>query len=338
MNPQRFAVAALALCSLAYPQSATLRPEVTPEEDPQLRNRAVALLEKAVSLSSPVWPANEAIYRFKVTRPEPGYPADGMLRVAVQRPATRLWTFDYGPYHFVRIRGGINIYTVNTAEAEPAAVTLARKLLPVNLVHFDHDDLIQSIDPEVIDGAEADCIHFLTVSGDRQSANKLCVDSANGWLIYEQLGEVVIKQSAFYPFNNGWLPGRIERWTGPDKVIEIDAHVDVRRPEEFGAGYFEPPSGAVTMHDCNSFQLPVAVSTPQPDVRHASDKVVDVVVHGIVDMAGHPANLTVLDNTHQQLAAEALRLVASWTYQAGRCNYNPTTNRQDFVVHFKGWE
>lgn len=329
---------ALAVCPLAFSQSATLRPDAIPPEDPQLRNRAISLLEKAVALSSPVWPANEAIYRFTVMHPEPGYPADGILRVAVKTPATRLWAFDYGPYHFLRIMDGLAVYTVNASEAEPAAVTLVRKLLPVNLVHFDHEDLIRSIARENVDGLAADCIHFVTVYGDRQSTNKVCVDAANGWLVYQQLGEVIVKQSAFYRFNNGWLPGDIERWTGTDKIAEIDAHVEVRSPDAFDAAYFNPPADAVITHQCNSWEMPVAISTPQPEVRHASDAVIDIVVHGIVDTGGHPANLTVLDATHQQLAAEALRLVAAWTYRPAQCNYAPATNRQDFIVHFKGWE
>ena len=182
-----------------------------------------------------MWPANEGFYRFKMVRPEPGYPAEGTLRVAVKRPATRLWEYVYGPYHFIRIRDGMDLYTLATSEAELAARTLIKKLVPVNNVHFDHEDIIRRIADENVDGVAAQCIYFTTVAGDTQYSNKICVDAARGWPIYRQVGEIVIKESAFYQFNNGWLPGHVERWTGDTKIAEVEADVSTAP-----AGFISP--------------------------------------------------------------------------------------------------
>jgi hypothetical protein len=55
-------------------QTTTLRPDAAPVEDPQLRAQAVRLMERAVMLTTPVWPANEEFFNFRVPHPAPARP------------------------------------------------------------------------------------------------------------------------------------------------------------------------------------------------------------------------------------------------------------------------
>ena len=162
------------------------------------------------------------------------------------------------------------------------------------------------------------------------------MDTANGFLIYLRTGERVIHQPKFFRFNNGYLPGYLERWTGDERVAEIDESVVVR--ESFPDDYFDSPAGAAVTHACSGFQPAFAEKTPQPPARNNSNNVIDIVVHGRIGADGRPIELKALDTTHRELAGEAVKIVSGWTYKPAQCDYKPATQLSDFVVHFKGWE
>jgi hypothetical protein len=107
---------------------------------------------------------------------------------------------------------------------------------------------------------------------------------------------------------------------------------------EFPAGYFEYPPSSAIRHACNSFTPAYAQSTPQPEAKSFSNGGADIVVHGFVDKTGHTSELKVLDDTHHEIATEAMKIVASWTFQPAQCNYQPTSEQRDFIVHFQGWQ
>ena len=321
--------------TLAIAQTATLRSDAIPPEDPQLRARAVGLLEKANSLSSVAWPMNEETFHFRIVTPEPGEPDSGTLEIGVAAPQKKRWHFTYGGYELEQVQTGIEFARVQTGP-EPAAVTLVRKMVPVNLIRFDHEDIIGKIQNEAIDKTPARCIYFETIFGDRRQSGKVCVDAASGFLIYLRTGEMIVHQSKFFRFNNGYLPGHLERWTGDRKIADIDESVEVR--ESFSPGYFDNPAGAVISHACSAFQSAFAESIPQPPVKSNSDNVIDIVVHGRISADGRPIELKALDTTHQELANEAVKIISEWTYTPAQCDYKPTTQLSDFTVHFKGWE
>ncbi len=305
-------------------------------EDPRLRARAVGMLEHSAQVSSPVWPMNEEFFSFHIVNPEPGAAADGSLKIGVGRPDLKRWDFAYGVYQFSRVQNGIES-AIYQSGPEPADLIAVRKLLPVTLFHFDQSDLIRDITDKSIDGTPASCIDFDTITGSRRQSGTFCFDKAAGYLTYSKIDEVVIKQSKFYAFNNGFLPGHIERWTNGTKLFEVDTKIEVR-PAGFPPDYFDYPAGATITHACNSFTPAYADNTPQPPAKSFSDTGIDIVVHGFVDQTGHPVNLKVVDATHRDLADEALKLVPSWTFRPAQCNYRPTSQQRDFVVHFQGWQ
>lgn len=319
-----------------HSRAAQAAPQSTAPEDPQLRARAVGLIERAVQLSRPVWPMNEEFANFHIPNPEPGAAMDGSIKISVAAPSVMRWEFDYGAYHFSKVEND-DEYAVVSSGARPAGLTMVLKLLPVNLVRFDQSDIIRSIADESVDGTPADCINFDTIAGNRHRSGKVCTDKAAGFLIYEKIDDAVVKQSAFFRFNNGFLPGHIERWVNGVELVAIDSRVEVR-PEGFPPGYFDYPPGATISHACDSFTPAYADNTPQPLAKPNSDTGIDVTVHGVVDESGHTRDLRVLDQSYPDLAQEALKLVSTWTFRPAQCNYKPTAQQRDFVVHFQGWQ
>ncbi len=324
-------MAVIAPLALAAPH----RQSISTPEDPKLRATAVGLLEHADQLSSPVWPMNEQVYTFHIPNPEPGAPTDGSLKLGVGAPGLIRWEQLYGSYQLSQVQNGSEVATFTTG-LEPAAVVLVRKMVPVNRLHFDDSDIIRAVSDKTLDGVLATCIDFDTITGSRHINGSLCVDKSAGYLIYQRIDDVIIKQSKFFKFNNGYLPGHLERWTGDTLVAQIDAQIQVKT--EFDAHYFDYPASAKIKHLCNSFTPVFAENTPQPAAKSLSEKSTDIVVHGFVDEQGHPSGLQILDDTHHELAAEAMNIVSAWTFRAAQCDYKPTTERRDFIVHFQGWQ
>lgn len=327
----------LALFALfaAHPRMQAAPQSITPE-DPQLRARAVGLIEQATQLTRPVWPMNEEFATFHISNPEPGAATDGSLRIGVAKPWLMRWEYEYGTYHFIKIENGDEYASLITG-TRPASLEMVLRLLPANLVRFDQTDVIQSITDEPIDGTPASCIYVESIAGTRHQSSKICTDKAVGFLIYEQIDQVVIKQSAFFRFNNAYLPGHIERWVNGVKIVEIESKVEVR-PNGFPADYFNYPAGATITQACDSFVRAYAENTPQPPAKSNSDTAIDVVVHGVIDKTGHTTDLKAADQTYPYLAEEAVKLVATWTFRPAQCDYKPATEHRDFVVHFQGWQ
>jgi hypothetical protein len=167
-----------------------------------------------------VWPANEEAFTFHISNPEPGAASDGSIRIGVTRPALKRWEFVYGTYQLSQVQNDAEFATYKTGP-EPAAVTMVRKMIPVNLLHFDQSDIIRAVGDRTVDGTPATCIDFETITGARHQSGSICVDKVAGYLIYSKIDDVIIKQSGFYRFNNGFLPGHIERWTGETKLARI---------------------------------------------------------------------------------------------------------------------
>ena len=316
-------------------QTTTLRPDATPAEDPQLRAEAVRLMERAVMLTTPVWPANEEFFNFRVLHPAAGEAAEGSIKIGVRTRVNKRWEFIYGTYKFIRVQDGSEVATYRSENAEPAALTSVRKLLPAFHGQFERADVIRRISDATVDGRPARCIDFDTLKGDQQQSGQVCVDAQSGFLLSVRQGDETIRQSAYFRFNNASLPGHIERWMGNEKLVEIDSRVVVRT--EYPPEYFDYPPDAKIGHGCREFHRAFADRTPQPEPKTQSNEAVTVRLHGRVGKDGKPAALKVLDAARPDLAEEALRVVSGWTFHPAMCEYQPATEERDFEVTFKGW-
>ncbi len=318
-----------------FAQTATLRPEAAPAEDPQLRAEAVRLMERAVMLTTPVWPANEEFFNFRVLNPAPGEAAEGAMKIGVRTRVNKRWEFTYGTYKFIRVEDGSEFATYRSESAEPAALTSVRRLVPAFHGQFEAADIIRRVGDSTVDDRPARCIDFDTIKGDQQQSGQVCVDAQSGFLLSVRQGDETIRQSGYYRFNNASLPGHIERWVGTQKLIEIDSRVLVRT--EYPPDYFDYPPDAKIDNGCREFHRAFADRTPQPEPKAQSDEAISVRLHGRVGKDGKPIALKVLDTVRPDLAEEALRVVSGWTFHPAMCEYQPATQEMDFEVRFKGW-
>ena len=312
------------------------RAQQAASEDPQLRSEAVRLLERAMMLTTPTWPANEEFFKFKVMYPAPGEASEGTMKIGVKTTGNKRWEFVYGAYKFFQVQNGPEYATYRTAPVEPAVVTAVRKLVPVYQGQFDASDVIRNISEAKVYGIAARCIDFETIRGAFQGTGKVCVDSASGFLLSIRQGKETIRQSVYYRFNDASLPGHIERWVDGEKIFEIDSKVAVRK--DFEPEYFDYPQDAKIMTQCKSFHRAFADQTPQPEAKTFSQELVTVKVHGRVGKDGKPMSLKLLSlGVRQDLADEALTIVAKWTFHPAQCEYQASTQEMDFEVVFKGW-
>jgi hypothetical protein len=320
---------------VCFAQTSTLRPDAAPAEDPEVRAEAVRLMERADMLTTPVWPANEEFFNFRVLEPAPGEASEGTIKIGVKTRVNKRWEYTYGTYKVIRVQDGGELATYRSESAEPAALTSVRKLVPAFHGVFEPADMVRRIEDSTVDGRAARCIDFDTLKGDQQQSGQVCVDAQSGFLISVRQGDETIRQSAYFRFNNASLPGRIERWVGNQKLLEIDSKVVVRT--EYPPEYFDYPADAKIDHGCREFHRAFADHAPQPEPRTQSNEAITVRLHGRIGKDGKPNVLKVLDAVRPDLAEEALRVVSGWTFHPAMCEYQPATEETDFEVRFKGW-
>jgi hypothetical protein len=315
----------------ACAQTAKLRPEANPPEDPKLRAEAVRLLERANHVSTPaVWPPNEMTLKFRVGAPAPGDPFEGEYVSSVGVPGQRRQTWRYGNFELTQIRDGKRIAVLEPGTiAMPGVLNLLNEMAPIYLVRFDDQDIIRAItDPR--EGQR--CIQFETVTGDRQQTNEACVEVQNGWLLSIRAGDTATTNSNFFAFEGAFLPGHIERWTAGQKAMEVDETVVLK--SDYPPDYFTVPASS-TGFVCQEFRRAFEVSTPQPPPGPSMD-VIDVKLKGIINPNGTVTGLMPIEQTRPELTSEAMKLVATWTYKPATCAGKVVTWGTTFTVHFKG--
>ena len=314
---------------LAHAQTATVRPDALPFEDPELRAQAVGLLDRANQVSTPaVWGSNEMTLRFHVPNPAERQAGDGEYISSSGGPGLRRQEWHYGAYQLIQIRNGQRIGALQNNVPKPLALDWIQSLTPIYLIRFDHEDIIRSI----ADGPGGSrCIRFDTIFGDRLKEGEACIDSKNGWLLSIRTGDVSTRNSDFFPFAGAFLPGHIERWVGNTMLIAIDEAVVAK---DFPPELFKVPENS-TASICQEFRGAYAINTPQPEPGSAP-YVSDVTLTGFVGVDGHVFGLKSIDPTSPELSAEAIKQVSTWTFSPATCNGKPVTWETHFVVHFKG--
>lgn len=315
---------------VAFGQTATLRPDARPPEDPKLRAEAVALLERANRVSTPLqWPPNQMTLRFHVPEPAPGDPVDGEYVSSVGGPGLRRQEWHYGAYQPIQIRNGQRLAITQNTVPRPPILEVLPQITPIFLVRFDHEDIIRGIS----DGAGASrCIQFDTVFGDRQQNCEICVDAAQGWLLSSRLGDQVTRNSKFFAFQGAFLPGRVERWVGEHELMAVDSEIVLKH--DYPPDFFSVPQSASYL--CGDFRRAYAENTPQPPLQSSSTDVHDVNLIGLIGADGRVSGLRAIDRVRPDLNERAIALVSTWTYAPARCNGEPAAWQTAFTVHFKG--
>ncbi len=329
------ALSVVVLSPLSLAQTAILRPEVNPPEDPKLRADAVALLERAVQVSTPAtWTNVEIDIHFHVGSPEPGEPSEGDYSLNVGNWwKLRRHEWHYGTYSLVLVRNGDRFNQLISEGTKPAFTNMITDTSPIDLVRFNHEDVIRSI----ADGPNGSaCIQFDVVFGDRMQNGEICVDKQNWLDSFQTPGDLTTVHSEFFHYQNVFLPAHVERSVG--NVQQFVFEQTVRERTDFPSDFFAVPENS-TIHGieaCKEFRRGHPFYAPQPEPIGSSQTVTDIQLAGIVGADGHVFNLKPMDYLYPELNKQAVEIVSTWTYTPASCDGKVTGWSTTFVVQFRG--
>jgi hypothetical protein len=301
-------------------------------EDVRVRQEAVRLLERANAVSLPPdLPNLERTVAFRVLDSASGT-QEGILTEVVVKGTGRREEIFLGDYHLINVYTGFQLATSRTKEVAPAEVHDLRRLTPIYLVRFDHEDVIQGIIDRMEGGRAVHCIQFDTVAGDKISNNELCVDSANGTLVTEKLGEDYIENRDFFPFAGVLVPGQINYSHAGIPKLSISQTVTLLT--EVTPNVLAAPPNAQIRQMCPVFRRPLGVTMPQPKPGDGGADY-DIVVRGVIAQDGRVADAVVQSYDRPDLNGEALSLIRQWTFTPAMCSGRPVSTEASFTLHFQ---
>jgi hypothetical protein len=300
-------------------------------QDLQLRQQAVSLLERANAVSvSPNFPSLERTVTFRVLDSATG-PQQGTFTRMVVRGSGRRDEVSFGSFHMLNVYSQGQLATVRTSELLPPAPADALRLTPINLVRFDDEDVIYAINDSVTGGHPARCIEFNTIVGETNENNELCVDSNNGTLIREKIGDQLIENSNFFSFAGALIPGKIEYAFGGIPKLEITqtmTALDNPAPDLLAA-----PPNAEIRQICKTSRRAFGQYMPQP--KPTGSGTADILLRGIIGKDGKVHDAMVQRSERPDLNAQALSIIQQWTFSPAMCDGEPNETDANFVLHFR---
>ena len=302
-------------------------------QDPELRREAVQLLEHANGVSlAPKLPNLERVDTFRVLDSSSG-PQEGTFTRVVVQGAGRREESRFGEYHSLDVWTRGSVATVRTSDLAPPEMDTVMRLTPILLVRFGDEDVIHAIVDKAASGKKIRCIEFETIRGQKTESNEICLDTLNGTLISEKLGDELIENSEFFPFAGALMPGRITYSFGSVRKLEV--FQTMTELTDASENMLAAPPNAETRKICTTFRRGIGTSMPQPKEGNGGRNV-DVVIRGIIFMDGKVHEAVVQSAERPDLGAEALALVQQWVFMPPVCDGKPGTQQAEFIVHFHG--
>jgi len=319
----------LALASVVF---LLAQSHLTSAQDVKVREEAVRLMERANLVSTPVErPSSERVDRFRVFS-DSGVQEGSFSRVVIQGVGRREeWAF--GNYHLLNVWTLKQVAVVGASNMIPAELIRVTRITPMNLVHFDGEDVIHSIVEREMSGHRAKCIEFDTIKGQQTQNNELCVDARSGVLLEEKLGAELIENDDFFPFAGALMPGKISYSFAGANKIEITQSINALSSSE--ANVLAAPAGAELHTICGTFRRPFGISMPQPKAGNGGTDS-DVMVRASVGVDGRVYETTVQSSERPDLNEEALALAKQWRFTPALCDGNPLQKVVEFTLHFQG--
>ncbi len=302
-------------------------------QEPGIRAEAVRMVEQANRVSmSPNLPNLERTDTFRVFG-DSGVTEGTFTRVVVQGTGRRD-EVSYGGYHTVEVWTERKLSAVRSHQLAPPEVQDLFELTPIHLLLFDGSDVIRAITAKSGSGGPERCIEFETVQGERRESNEFCIDNARGTFASMKVGSNLLEYGEYFPFAGAWMPGKIRYSVGGVRKMEISQ--SMRELKDATANVLEAPPGAALYEMCTTFRRAIGEAMPQPPAGHGAGNV-DVEVRGIVGVDGKIQDAVVQDSEgRKDLEAEALAIIARWTFSPQMCNGAPNQQEASFVLHFLG--
>ena len=302
-------------------------------EDPKLRQKANELSNHSFPASTPTqWPPHHSAVQFTYTNPE-GATTEGTYTVDYQKPGIRRKEVFFGGFHSLVVYGPGNSGESKTQDLDPPGVRELEKLTPVYLIRFDHEDVINDVRSETVQGRPAQCVDFVTSYGSQTRQGEVCYDQAIGTLVHFQVGGQVIESSNWVQFAGIWLPTHVEETEDGRRVMIVEQTFSA--VESFPASTFILPPGSLPYQWCSDWRRPTGLRMPQPKAG-PGDNVDDILVQVSIDENGNAFNPEIRESKRPDLDAEALTVATQWKYRPATCDGKPHTSYGDLMLHFKG--
>lgn len=304
-------------------------------EDAQLRAAAVELVEHSVEASTvkqsgPI--PNETVITFQA-RGADGTTRSGSYSRLYAKPGHVREEFTFGDFHLVRITLADRVVIVGPSPLIPPEEREMLKLIPIQLWHLDHDDIVNTIVKSSKAGMPVNCIEFDTVRGTEKYANEMCFESASGALVYDRSGNEELINSEFFDFSGAKEPGHIQQLRSGNVVLDV--HVSRRIiTDPINDDVFTPPVGSRQSLFCKTYQRPFGQSMPQPPGNGATRT--DILVHAVVGTDGRVQDAAIEVSDRPDLNDEALKVLQAWTFTPAMCDGRPSAQPVSLVVHFQG--
>jgi TonB family protein len=304
-------------------------------EDQGLRNQAVHLLDQARLASRMAGPTNiRTEVAFSATEKDRPLTSGTYTRTRSASGALRQDVV-FGDFRASRIQQDASVADQGPWHDLPYPVRALMEFVPYGPLRFDPTDVIQSIEPGMIAGQHATCIHFVTVRGEDRNPGEVCVSPADSTIL------------AWHDSRKSWQATRYTRVNGGLEPVEfsyregdsfsLTASLTFTLLDADPAEALTAPSDWVHGTFCKTFQTPVPTSTPQPPAPGTSTlPVIDIEVHAHVTAQGSVTAASILKPVRPDLDAEALALVSTWHYQPGSCEGRLQDFPIDVIVHFQG--
>jgi hypothetical protein len=299
-------------------------------QDMPVRVEAIRLLERANAVSRPArtMPNYRLDVTFRAYRLD-GTTQDGTYSV-IYSGDKEWYEIAFGNYHAISLHFPDKI--VQNAYQPPPPETLeVDNLVPVLLGRFDKSDTIHSITPATLFGRSAQCIQFETVNGRTRESNEICVDEELGTLLRRNVGEDLVENTDYSPFEGVLLPAHIRHSINGKLRMEIEQKFSVIDGAIDWAAM--TPPNPVTLRACQQYRRPIIQSAPQP-VGAGPGPWYDVQVHGVIGEDGHVREASVLAGGRDDLEKQAVQIVSRWVFSPGVCNGKPIPVSANLVVHF----
>lgn len=320
----------LAACVVAILMSTALF-----AEDPQLRAAAFVLVEHSLQASTPRNSApipNETVVTFQA-RGVDGVMRPGSYSRLYAKPGHVRLEFTFGDYHMVEIDLPDRAAFIGGPRMLPPEEREMMRLVPMQLWHLDHEDIVKSIVQSSKAGVPVTCIEFDTIRGAEKNANEMCFDATTGAQVYDRTGDTELYNTEFFDFADAKLPGDVQQYR--NGTLMFDVHVTRRViTDPVSDDIFTPPAGADIGMRCKTFTRAFAQSTPEPPGNGGATT--SVILHGVIGIDGRVHNAVVESSDRPDLNEEATKIVQQWTFTPSMCNGQPNPQEANLVVKFTG--
>lgn len=238
-----------------------------------------------------------------------------------------------GNFHLQNVFTGGQVAVTGTPQIAPPEINRLLRITPIALVRFDHEDVIHSIANREMGGRPARCIEFDTTAGEKTESNELCVDSANGTLLSEKLGNDFIENGDFFPFAGALFPGTISY--SDAGVLKMQVTQTMTALTDATPNVLAAPPDAQIRKACSTYRRAFGVSMPQPKPGNGGGST-DIMVRGMIWGDGSVHDAIVQSSERPDLNAEALGLIQQWVFTPALCNGAPNRSEASFELHFQG--